>query len=159
MTLYTTGELFWMIFLLVAGIGVCIAGWAIYDKFCCTKYDALEGIGAIMGGIGALTAIVVTVVLCINVIGAAVQRQNEVVRYQGWLEESNSLQAAINSTQDMLNVDLYVRAVEFNADLAKIQTAQADPKYSPMFSGNVDWRTIPLVDLGQAPNGEPIKLA
>lgn len=145
MTLYITGELIFMIVVIVVGVPLFLLGcWM--GKFCCQK-ECLSVIGAILAGLGGLGVALCALFLAIFLIGSASQRRCEPVTYQEYLMTQKTLQEAINDSEDIINTDLYLRAVDFNKELASIQFAQADSRYSMSFSGEVDWSKIQPINI------------
>lgn len=146
MTLYLNGELWALIIFSILFCAMC--GWGIHASVK-GRYGSLEEvIGTVVGVIGGIIGVVLVVCLGFFIIGFFQQQAREPVYFEKSYQQQQSLQAAINSTEDIVNTDLYLRAVDFNADLARLQAAQSNPNYSISFSGKVDWTTIPFIEVG-----------
>lgn len=94
-----------------------------------------------------MITIIMLLIVLLNGCSAYSQRINEPVYYASMIAEGESLTSALNNSQDIVNTDLYLAAVEYNTRLAKIKNAYNNSKYSMSFSGDVDWSTVPLVIL------------
>lgn len=137
MSIYTTGELIGSI---VAVVIFVLAGFGgdIVE-------DIVDVLGFFIKTVSLVGCVIMTIALLINIFGPVFQKRDEVITYQETLYEQSTLQEAINSTDDIINTELYTKAIDFNKHLAKVQTAQNDSKYARSFSGKVDWSTVPFV--------------
>lgn len=140
MTLYTNTELTMLIIALAISILISTVGSFLIRR-------NFDDCGTFIAAVGTIICIVVLFLLGWFAIGSKMQRVNEPLTYQSNVELRNSLQQAIDNSEDVVNTDLYLRAVDFNTDLAEIKAAQADPRCTMSFSGKVDWSTIEPIDL------------
>lgn len=127
--------------------GIILLGTGIIVYFKSNADCDKETVAVLMVAFGIVITIISTIWLFTNLYNAKIQRDQEQLYFQSNVEFQETLQKAINNSKDIVNTDLYLKAANFNADLAKLQAAQNDPRYSWSFSGDVDWSTIPFINL------------
>ena len=54
---------------------------------------------------------------------------------------------ALNTTDDVVNTDLYNRVIDFNTRLTEYQTKSVNDEYRHNFTGDYDWSVIQHIDL------------
>ena len=145
MTIFSNSNMILISCITVICIPIFIIGLILYDKFE-FKNEALSFIGVIAGAISGIVGAIAIILGVILFAHSTVQHNIESTIYAEQVEVGCSLQQAINTSTDIVNTDLYLRAVDFNAELASIQEAQIDSRYSMTFSGECDWTTIPFVE-------------
>lgn len=145
MTIFSNSNMVFIACIIVICIPIFIIGFILYDKFE-FKNEALSLVGAIASAISGLSGAIAIILGVILFAHSAAQHNMESTIYAEQVEVGCSLQQAINASTDIVNTDLYLRAVDFNAELASIQEAQRDSRYSMTFSGECDWTAIPFVE-------------
>lgn len=145
MTIFSNSNMIFIGCIIAICIPIFIIGFILYDKFE-FKNEALSFIGAIASAISGLAGVIAIVLGVILFAHSTAQHNMESTIYAEQAEIGCSLQQAVNTSADIVNTDLYLRAVDFNAELASIQEAQKDSCYSMTFSGECDWTTIPFVE-------------
>ncbi len=140
MEIFYVGGFIRDIVILLIGVGLTILGiWiGLHLDF--------DLIGSIMIAVGLIIATLFTIGLCIETVILVDQRNNEPVIYQEMVAEGRSLEQALSNSYDIVNTDLYTRAVDWNTKLAKIQAAAENPKYAISFTGKVDWSSVEPID-------------
>ena len=74
-------------------------------------------------------------------------RYEEPSNYEAMIVQGETIREALDSTTDVVNTDLYIKAVDYNSKLTTIKTKYNDPKYRINFSGNYDWNNIKLIEI------------
>ena len=74
-------------------------------------------------------------------------RMNEPAIYQQMMIERTSIEDALEVSDDVVNTDLYIQAVDYNNRLAEMQVKSVSKDYKRNFTGNYDWNTIQYIDL------------
>lgn len=110
------------------------------------RYFAAELTCGIFSALSFIVALCMLIAVGLNGCNSYLQRENEPNIYQATIVEGETLSKALDGTEDVVNTGLYTQAVAYNAELAKIQSAYADPNCSMSFSGKIDWSTVPLIE-------------
>ena len=76
-----------------------------------------------------------------------INKINEPVIYQQMMVERVSTVDALNTTDDVVNTDLYNRVIDFNTRLTEYQTKSVNDEYRHNFTGDYDWSVIQHIDL------------
>ena len=74
-------------------------------------------------------------------------RCKEPSNYETMIVQGETIREALGSTTDIVNTDLYIKAIDYNSELTTIKAKCNDPKYSINFSGNYDWNNIKLIEI------------
>lgn len=93
-------------------------------------------------GVITLFASIITAML---VLWTADTRASCAYTYEGMQVEYTSIVNALDRTDDIVNTDLYMRAIEYNKKVAEYSVAQNHWNYKYNFDPDVDWSTLPLI--------------
>ncbi len=74
-------------------------------------------------------------------------RCKEPSNYETMIVQGETIREALDSTTDVVNTDLYIKAVDYNSELTTIKTKYNDPKCRFNFSGDYDWNDIELIEI------------
>ena len=76
-------------------------------------------------------------------------RINEGARYEQAIIEAVTITDALEVSEDIVNTDLYVNAVDYNANLAEMKAMYNNPHYKVNFTGRYDWNVLEYISLKQ----------
>ena len=74
-------------------------------------------------------------------------RRKEPSNYETMIVQGETIREALDSTTDVVNTDLYIKAIDYNSELTTIKTKYNDPKCRFNFSGDYDWNNIKLIEI------------
>lgn len=74
-------------------------------------------------------------------------RINEAEYYTSAVVRAETIDAAIEVSEDIINTELYLDAIEFNEDLAEVKSKFNNPHYKMNFTGEYDWNELEYIEL------------
>lgn len=74
-------------------------------------------------------------------------RINEAEYYTSAVVRAETIDAAIEVSEDIINTELYLDAIEFNEELAEVKSKFNNPHYKMNFTGEYDWNELEYIEL------------
>ena len=74
-------------------------------------------------------------------------RINEAEYYTSAVVRAETIDAAIEVSEDIINTELYLDAIEFNKELAEVKSKFNNPHYKMNFTGEYDWNELEYIEL------------
>jgi hypothetical protein len=74
-------------------------------------------------------------------------RINEAEYYTTAVVRAETIDAAIEVSEDIINTELYLDAIEFNKELAEVKSKFNNPHYKMNFTGEYDWNELEYIEL------------
>ena len=112
------------------------------------QYDLFledTSIGTFLSIIFAVCVLIFIIVLFIGFIG---QINDEEVTYAQRQAEYKTIVNILETSNDVVNSDIYLKALEYNSLITQTQKAIHDPAYSIMAHFlKCDWDSLPLIEL------------
>lgn len=132
--------------LILAGIIIPLITWIIMwfleDRYCLSDFG--EGVCLVIFLVLCLVFLVALIFGCFFIYNYHVSPQIELLEYNAMLIQGRTIQEALNNSTDVVNSELYLRAVEFNGLLSKYEDFVNNPFYKPM-RWSMDWQNIPRI--------------
>lgn len=90
-----------------------------------------------------LLLIIVNILFCSTTIYQ--NRMKEPILYNTIIVEQKSIKDCLNSTNDIINTELYTKAIDFNKKLTDIKDRSKNPNYKLNFTGDYNWEDIDFI--------------
>ena len=105
--------------------------------------------GVFWGGLIVTLAGCLIAIICLIVMGVGLSNNHalEPQTYAAYKTEYNSLTEIIETTDDLVNTNIYMRINEYNKEIAAFQSQYNNPSLRFNFTGDYDWNALQLITL------------